>query len=80
MDIQSRKIVFIQEFLKVNDEEVISLLEKILGSINKHPSEDDFTPMSVQEFHDRIDKSMKDSSEGRLIKASDLKERIKKWT
>lgn len=76
MDIQSRKIVFIQEFLKVNDAEVISLLEKAVDGMNKSLSEDDFNPMSVREFHDRIDKSMKDSAGGRLIKASDLKD---KW-
>ena len=77
MDLQSRKIEFVQEFLKVQSEEVVSSLEKLLRKINK--SNDEFEPMTMGEFNDRIDKSMEDSKNGRLIKASDLKGKIDKW-
>ena len=77
MDLQSRKIEFVQEFLKVQSEEVVSSLEKLLRKINK--SNDEFEPMTMGEFNDRIDKSMEDSKNGRLIKACDLKGKIDKW-
>ena len=80
MDLQTRKIEFIQEFLKVQSEEVISRLEKILQNQNKYSEQEDVKPMTVQEFNHRIDESMKDSENGRLIKASDLKSDIEKWT
>ena len=79
MDIQSRKIEFVQEFLKVQSEDVISRLEKILRSDGEIPTNNEFEPMTIQEFNNRIDKSMEDSKNGRLIKANDLKAKIEQW-
>jgi len=79
MDLQARKIEFVQEFLKVQSEEVISRLEKILRKENKTSDKEDFNPMTIDEFNLRIDKSMEDSKNGRLIEASDLKAKIEKW-
>lgn len=79
MDLQARKIEFVQEFLKVQSEEVISRLEKILRKENKNSDKEDFNPMTIDEFNLRIDKSMEDSKNERLIEASDLKAKIEKW-
>lgn len=79
MDLPSRKIEFVQEFLKLQSEEVISLLERILRKENKVVDEEDFKPMSLDEFNMRIDKSLDDSKNGRLIESSDLKSKIEKW-
>ena len=80
MDLQTRKIEFVQEFLKIQSEEIISQLEKILRKENKSPDIENFKPMSIEEFNTRIDKSMSDSEHGRLIKASDLKAKMDKWS
>lgn len=79
MDLQLRKIEFIQEFLKIQSEEVISRLEKILRKNIESSEQNDFKPMSIEEFNSRIDKSMEDSKDGRLIEASELKAKIEKW-
>lgn len=79
MDIQSRKIAFVQEFLKIQSEDVILRLEEILRNEPIDSFNEEFEPMSIQEFNHRIDKSMEDSKNGRLIKASDLKAKIDKW-
>ena len=79
MNLQSRKIKFVQEFLKLQSEEVLSHLEKILRKEIKTSTDEEFERMTIQEFNDRIDKSMEDSKNGRLIKASDLKAKIDKW-
>ena len=50
MDLQSRKIEFVQEFLKVQSEEVISRLEKVLKKENKKSDQEDFKPMTIEEF------------------------------
>ena len=75
MDLQSRKIEFMQEFLKIQSEEVISRLENIL----RKEKQKNFNPMSVEEFNLRIDKSMEDSKSGKLIEASELKAKMEKW-
>jgi len=79
MDLPSRKIAFIQEFLKVQSEEVVSRLEKLFRKENKASMNDEFEPMTIEYFNDRNDKSMEDSENGRLIKAGDLKAKIDKW-
>ncbi|MAC95563.1 MAG: hypothetical protein CMC96_08675 [Flavobacteriales bacterium] len=79
MDLQTRKLELIQEFLKVQSEEVILKLEKILSKENKKYEEEGFKPMTVEEFNARIDQSMEDSKNGRLIEASELKAKIDQW-
>lgn len=80
MDLQTRKIAFVQEFLKLQSEWVISRLEKILRKENSVSIDDKIEPMSIEEFNDRITKSMEDSKNGWLIKDSDLKAKIEKWS
>jgi len=79
MDIQTRKIEFIQDFLKVQSEELISQLETLLRKESGSSNPNEFEPMTIEEFNNRIDKSMEDSENERLISASDLKAKIDKW-
>ena len=79
MDIETRKIEFIQKFLKIQNEEVISRLENMLRKEIKSSDKDELKPMTVEELNTRIDKSMDDSKKGRIVEASDLKAKIEKW-
>ncbi|GAA0764362.1 hypothetical protein [Psychroflexus lacisalsi] len=79
MDIQNRKIEFVQEFLKVQNEDIINRLEKVLRKEIKNSGKEELKPMTIEEFNKRIDRSMEDSKNGRLIKASDLKAKMEKW-
>ena len=79
MDIQTRKIEFVQEFLKIQSEELICRLENLLQSEKKLKTDKEFQPMSVQEFNSRIDKSLEDSKNERLTKSTDLISEIEKW-
>lgn len=79
MDIQTRKIEFIQDFLKVQSEELISQLEALLRKENGSSNPKEFEPMTIEEFNTRIDTSMEDSENGKLISSSDLKAKIDTW-
>jgi hypothetical protein len=79
MNLETRKLELIQEFLKIQSEDVISRLEKILRKENKISENEDFKPMTIEEFNSRIDQSMEDSKNGRVIEASELKAKIDKW-
>ncbi|HED37330.1 MAG TPA: hypothetical protein ENI76_03675 [Ignavibacteria bacterium] len=72
MDLQSRKIEFVQEFLKVQSEEVISRLEKILRKGNKTSDERIFKPMTQDELNKRIDQSESDFQNNRFKTSSEL--------
>jgi hypothetical protein len=79
MDLQTRKLELIQEFIKVQSEEVISRIENILKKENVKSEKKGFKPMTIEEFNSRIDQSMEDSNNGRLIEANELKAKIDKW-
>lgn len=74
MDIQTRKIQFVQAFLKLQSEKVISRFEELLKS-----ESEEFQPMTIDEFNERIDKSLLDSKSDRVTEASDLLNEIKEW-
>jgi len=78
MDIQTRKIEFIQEFLKLQNEELISRLENLLRASKS--KNDDFKQMTIDELNSRIDQSMNDSKNDRLTNSDDLIAEIQKWS
>ncbi len=80
MDLQTRKIAFVQEFLSIESEEMISRLEKLLRGEKISMKDENLKPMSVAELNRRIDQSMEDSKNGRVIEAKELLEEIKKWS
>jgi len=79
MDLQSRKITFVQEFLSIESEELISRLENFLKKEKKVNTNQEFSSMTMEEFQNRINQSMEDSKNGRLISSKDLLKEIKKW-
>ncbi|WP_318344320.1 hypothetical protein [Flagellimonas baculiformis] len=79
MNLEARKIEFVQEFLKLQSEEAISRLEKILKKERNAAEERVFEPMTIKEFNSRIDQSMDDSVNGRLIETNELKAKIDQW-
>ena len=76
MDLQTRKITFVQEFLRLQNEEIISGLENFLRNKKAEQFEQTLKPMSIEQYNLEIDQSMKDSDEGRIISAKDLKEKV----
>ena len=79
MDLQTRKIAFVQEFLSIENEEAISRLENFLKKEKKKNFDKELRPMTMEEFNSRIDQSMEDSKNGRLTESKDLLKEIGKW-
>lgn len=79
MDIQTRKLSFIQEFLRVQNEDIISGLEDMLKDRKAQLYEESLQPMSIEHFNADIDQSLEDSKYDRGISARDLKKEIEKW-
>jgi chemotaxis protein CheY-P-specific phosphatase CheC len=71
MDLQTRKIEFIQEFLKIQSEEAISQFEKLLKQKTKLKV-DSFKPLTKEELNDRIDKSEADFRAKRFKPSSEI--------
>lgn len=76
MDIQTRKIEFVQAFLKLQSEELISRFESLLKS--ERPST--IQPMTLNELNERIDKSLLDSQNDKVTEGHQLIEEIQQWS
>lgn len=72
MNIEARKIEFIQKFLKLQSEETISKLEKILRKENSNSNKRIFEPMTKEELNRRIDQSESDFRNNRFKSSSEL--------
>jgi hypothetical protein len=79
MNLEARKISFIQEFLRLQNEEIIIGLEKLLHKRKAELMEKELKPMSIEQFNKDIDQSEEDFRNGRFISSSELKAKIQKW-
>jgi hypothetical protein len=80
MDLERRKITFVQEFLRLQNEEIIGGLENLLRKKKIELLEKKLSPMSIEQFNQEIDQSLSDSENERIVSATDLKEKVKKWS
>ncbi|NCT16421.1 MAG: hypothetical protein GW774_14305 [Flavobacteriales bacterium] len=68
MDLQTRKLEFIEEFIKIQSEEALSRFEKLL----KKEKKSDLKPLTIEELNTRIDKSEADFINHRFKTNADL--------
>ena len=80
MDLQARKLNFIQEFLRLKNENIISKFEQILYSEKKKLYSESFSPMSLTDFNRIIDNSEDDAASGRVKEIHELDKDIDSWT
>jgi hypothetical protein len=78
MEISTRKILFIQEFLRLKNEKVILQLENLLQNNIKETDDDNIHPMSIEELNRRIDLSLDDSKNDNLTEVNELISEIEK--
>ena len=79
MDIQVRKLNFVQESLRVADEELVSKLENILQIERRKQLEKDPVPMTIAEFKRKVEESENDFLYGRENDAKILLKQIDSW-
>ena len=79
MTVEARKLHFIEEFLKVTDENIISQMEHLLRNEKREQQENSLKPMNMNEFKHIIDKAREDVEQGRVISHENLKQEILSW-
>ncbi len=80
MDIQSLKINFVQEFLRLKNEQIIKSLVERLREEKKKLYEAELKPLTQKEFTKMIDQAEADAKQGRLTEVNSLKKDIDNWT
>lgn len=64
MDIHLKKLQLVQGIIKLQDEEAINELIKLVKKILSKNIEEDFRPMSIDELYERINNSEADFRDG----------------
>ncbi|MCK9617736.1 MAG: hypothetical protein M0R21_07850 [Lentimicrobiaceae bacterium] len=79
MDIQARKLHFVQEFLRVADDELVTKLEKLLLIERKKKLNRELDLLTLKEFNEIVEKSEEDFENGRVTEARNLIDQIETW-
>lgn len=79
MDIQSRKLNLVQEFLRLNNEQLIRKLEKLLFQEKKKIYESELKPYTIEEYNALIDQAISDSKSGKVVAGRALRNEINSW-
>lgn len=79
MDLQTRKLSFIQEFLRIQNEDVISEPKNKLKARKAELYRANLKQMPMGQLNQDIDRSLEDSATDNVVSTKDLKEEIKKW-
>ena len=79
MNLEARKIEFVQEFFKLQSEKAILKFERLLKKEKEHSLLEKGEPMPSVKLNARIDKSIQDSKNEKLTEANDLLAEIDKW-
>jgi hypothetical protein len=77
MDIQTRKLNLITYLAQLQDESFFEKIEEYIFS--KLEKEDNTKPFSIEELNSRIDQSLEDSKNDKVIESNDLLSEIKQW-
>ncbi|EKB48598.1 hypothetical protein B879_02756 [Cecembia lonarensis LW9] len=72
MDLSNRKLLFIQEFLKINSEKTIAHLEMVLKHEVETNPVDELTAFTIEELEARVKQSEKDFLDGKFKTTKEL--------
>jgi predicted component of type VI protein secretion system len=79
MDIQTRKLDFIQDFLKYANTSILEKFEEMLRQEREKELEQEIKPMTIKQYEQRISKALKDVEHNRVKSARALKNEIATW-
>jgi hypothetical protein len=78
--VERKKLHLIEEFLKIQNEDIINKIESIINEERHKSLKDEFnTPFSTKEFDEMIDQAEADATNGRVYSTNDLKKQIQSW-
>ena len=72
MNIQVRNIQFVQEFLRVADDEIVAKLENLPRVERKKKLDEELNLMTLEELYEMIDNSEEDIKNGKVTEARNL--------
>jgi hypothetical protein len=79
MDLQERKLEFIEEYIRLSDEKIIDKLEKVLRSEKKRSVKSEIKSLTQAEMDNMIEESEEDIRLGNIISHDAVKLEVLSW-
>jgi ribosomal protein L29 len=79
MDIQTRKLHFIEDFLRYANSSILEKFEQILRQEREKELSKEIKPMTLTQYEHRIHKAIEDMEEGKVKSVKSLKKEIATW-
>ena len=79
MELQARKIQFIQDILRLKNEKILQKLENILRLEKEKQIKEEFTQMTMAEYDTLIDRAENDAENNRLFNTEEILKDIDSW-
>ena len=79
MNIQYRKLHFIQEFIRLADINLLNKFEKMLKEEREKMFEAEIKPMTMKQYEQRVDSAIDDFKNNRVTTGRKLKKDIATW-
>lgn len=79
MNIQAKQLNIVRKILNTKNENTLDLINETIESQKSKDFINEFKPMSIEEFKLRIDNSIDDYNNDRLIDVEDLEKEIEEW-
>jgi len=79
MDLQVRKIHFVQEFLRLNNDVIVGKLENLLKHEKSKLYAENPEPYTLAQLNEIIDCAEEDAKNNRMKSVDELQKEIKTW-
>jgi low affinity Fe/Cu permease len=79
MDLQARKLVFIEEYVRLADEKIVLKLEKLLRSEKEKAIKLGLSPLTQTELDSMIEESESDIQKGNVLTHQAVKKTVLNW-
>lgn len=79
MDAQTRKLQFIQDFLKYADDSIVEKFEELLNSLRKKEFEKEIATMTIQQYENHIHNAFDDVKNNKVKSSENLRKEISSW-
>jgi len=79
MDIQTKKLKLIEDFLSISDEILLDKLDHLIKKEKHKNYSKNLQPMSMDEFHEMVNEAIEDYEKGNTIPQEDLEKEVLSW-
>ncbi|MCX6309562.1 MAG: hypothetical protein NTY32_12270 [Bacteroidia bacterium] len=79
MDIQTKKLKLIEDFLSISDEKLLDKLDYLIRKEKREGYSEKLKPLSLNEFHEMVNEAIEDYEKGNTILQEDLEKEVLTW-